>query len=1252
MSLPSWTLPPHVRHFDHAPGHGERFANGLNGISSRPRTPSAMGDGASLPDTVNGPMDGDTVVDEFPGLDTFKTLYAQSESKIAALFSKPDGNVVESEASDGAVDAADDENGTTAAAGSFAGRKRTARTIDEDDYDDYDDAEEAEEDDEDEEGHGASQPSPLKGKGSVTVGPLAARVASPLKPQLSPPKSSPSATRASAAEQSKTSEEVRKKLEEDKKATEDAAKRSFHTLFYTLEHDRDAMLEQQKLEELDRQVDAEMLSNGANAANPTSNSAGPQQQGKLSSANLGASSLTLKHLIARIDAKRDQVIASDSELRSLMSEVRKNRSKWANEDRVGQEELYEAADKVLSELKAMTEHSTAFLTRVNKREAPDYYNIIKHPMDLGTMTKKLKSFAYKSKQDFVDDLNLIWANCLKYNADPSHFLRKRALAMVKETDKLVPLIPDIVIRDRAEVEAEERRMQNGGVDADIDGGEESDDEPIMSSRGRKAPGKGHKGSNAAVAAAAARKAPKTDLEGSPSVDTKPSLQPLNIKNDLARADSDVTMDGSQNGLSTPPPPGGPGSFTPGGMNGATTTGGSQADPMELDGFASSVSGMGIGHGAGGQVDDVEYEDVEFKTWKQVTKKDRALVAAERNRLFKGDQLNADEPALLRTKAGMRRWLRQQRQALAEGATGEKRSTEECREGEEVTQTGETLAEGMEGEDESVLPDYYDPLAAIPEVPERLRWVEDADGQLIDQSEEFLRVVPKGHFTSPESVLTRKMEANMRQMQETRKVCSKIGVIKQMQLQSQMYQNQFQKYNPEPFVEQDIDALVVSDDGPIMSPWVCRAALQRSVGKICYHAGFEEFQPSALDTITDIASDYFTKLVHTLATYAEAPKEAEPAEAAVVVAATTTTTTPDAVPKPKTKPKPKRWATRFTTEETILHCLDENGLDVENLEGYVNDEVDRLGSKLSVMHERMKAHLADLLRPALTDAGPDGSNAFNDGSEQFVAGDFAEDIDEDFFGFKELGLDREFGLSTLSVPLHLLQNRMHNAYQAQNTSANVASASILEAPPPYEPITLQSLKKQIGLVQNFFLAKLHANGDEPLIEDEDLPQKQRFPKPRLPPTGKISSPRKRPIKEQGGNKSKKKKTEHIPSSLAPPATSAVNSNAVETAEKTNGVAVVINNHHTTASESNSTTTDTTTTGKNDATSNAIKASSSTPGAALKGSKLKLSLPPPLSSRPTSNAGGGGQTPRSSDAGKKDNVGSGGVGMMSPESIVAG
>lgn len=230
----------------------------------------------------------------------------------------------------------------------------------------------------------------------------------------------------------------------------------------------------------------------------------------------------------------------------------------------------------------------------------------------------------------------------------------------------------------------------------------------------------------------------------------------------------------------------------------------------------------------------------------------------------------------------------------------------------------------------------------------------------------------------------------------------------------MYHGQFQKHEPAPLVEQDIEPHVVSDEGPVMARSVCRAALQRSVGKIFFHAGFEEFQPAALEAATDSAADFFTQIARTLVEYSQAP------QVPIRCRSSGTTGEPEI-----------RWKNRFTTEEMILHTLHENGSDIETLDTYVKDDLERTSAKLGVMHERMKAHLADLLRPALTDAGPDGSNAFNDGSEQFVGGDFAEDLDEDFFGFKELGLDKEFGLASLSVPLHLLQNRMHNANQSQN-----------------------------------------------------------------------------------------------------------------------------------------------------------------------------------------------------------------------------
>lgn len=254
-------------------------------------------------------------------------------------------------------------------------RKKAKRIIDEDDYGDDDDEDDDNEDEADGSGGGNdadTHESPLKRKNVHAA--AAKSLLSPSKSGSSPVHSVSSpgrqADKIKEEAQAKTSEDARKELEEARNATEEAAKRSFHTLFYTLENDRTAMLEQKQLEESEKQLQAEMDKTGAH---PSQNGPG-QNHGSLSNANLGASSLTLKHLIARIDLKRSQVKASDAELRSLMNEVRKNRSKWASEENVGQEELYEALEKVLSELKAHTEYSTPFLNRVNKRDAPDYYN--------------------------------------------------------------------------------------------------------------------------------------------------------------------------------------------------------------------------------------------------------------------------------------------------------------------------------------------------------------------------------------------------------------------------------------------------------------------------------------------------------------------------------------------------------------------------------------------------------------------------------------------------------------------------------------------------------------------------------------------------------------------------------------------------------------------------------------------------------------------------------------------------------------
>jgi len=45
----------------------------------------------------------------------------------------------------------------------------------------------------------------------------------------------------------------------------------------------------------------------------------------------------------------------------------------------------------------------------------DYFDVIKHPMDFGTIKKKLYNNAYSTCREFLADLDLTFNNCNKYN---------------------------------------------------------------------------------------------------------------------------------------------------------------------------------------------------------------------------------------------------------------------------------------------------------------------------------------------------------------------------------------------------------------------------------------------------------------------------------------------------------------------------------------------------------------------------------------------------------------------------------------------------------------------------------------------------------------------------------------------------------------------------------------------------------------------------------------------------------------------
>lgn len=76
--------------------------------------------------------------------------------------------------------------------------------------------------------------------------------------------------------------------------------------------------------------------------------------------------------------------------------------------------LKKVLGEVLKSIKAKN-YAKPFLKPVDPSEAKDYYSVIKYPMDLQTMHKRLDSGYYSSRRLFVADMKRIITNCKMFN---------------------------------------------------------------------------------------------------------------------------------------------------------------------------------------------------------------------------------------------------------------------------------------------------------------------------------------------------------------------------------------------------------------------------------------------------------------------------------------------------------------------------------------------------------------------------------------------------------------------------------------------------------------------------------------------------------------------------------------------------------------------------------------------------------------------------------------------------------------------
>jgi bromodomain-containing factor 1 len=89
-----------------------------------------------------------------------------------------------------------------------------------------------------------------------------------------------------------------------------------------------------------------------------------------------------------------------------------------------------------------TKHAIFFLTPVDPvaLKIPTYPDVIKRPMDLGTVESKLKNDQYASVQAFADDLQLIVDNAAKFNG-PQHAVTHAGNNMLAYTNNFMGKVP-------------------------------------------------------------------------------------------------------------------------------------------------------------------------------------------------------------------------------------------------------------------------------------------------------------------------------------------------------------------------------------------------------------------------------------------------------------------------------------------------------------------------------------------------------------------------------------------------------------------------------------------------------------------------------------------------------------------------------------------------------------------------------------------------------------------------------------------
>lgn len=633
-------------------------------------------------------------------------------------------------------------------------------------------------------------------------------------------------------------------------------------------------------------------------------------------------------------------------------------------------------------------HSAAFLARVNKRDAPDYYDVIKNPMDLGLMLKNVKSGKYRTKEAFRKDLDLIWDNCLAYNTEPSHPLRISAELMRKRSHNLLSYIQDS--NDVKSTLSEWLAAHTNLSAAETKKLQSKDSSSLVTS--------GHSASSL----------PSSDVTEVPSSDSveQPSstvlAATLTASQQIPKVEAAVTH---------------------------------KEDVTAVDDKFENSKAIAVASGS--ELADAAVRDRrqgERDEWVLSTILDDQSQKTTSHPFFEGAEGAMDIQKLVND--------------LSSGHVAGLAGLDVCGAGPSSS-TARTAAKSSAERVTCILPKL--PHSSIPSASATASLSTLEPRRRPPRHRDFMNGVGSSADglqprPPPRRKATDQLKRNVATMKRMRRLKHKFDLLD--------YCLEHEEPMPSGLLvdSEDEDEVVngKADRKPTSighehrgQPLSCdeaRATLRERIGLLLGNAGFASAQARPVDVLTGVVEGFLSSIGRTMRMYTD------------------------------------RYGSTMSSEEIILHTLHStSSVGVKELDKYMHEDVPRLQSRLDELRRKLEASWKE--RVAVGEerlVREEDARYFGEESEDLMAGNLPSALDDDFFGFKALGLDQEIGMSNLSVPARLMRARIARP-RAGLAQVKEEQQDAYSPPKPFIRITEAAIPAQIGLLQTFYRDMLHRRG---------------------------------------------------------------------------------------------------------------------------------------------------------------------------------